>query len=1002
MTKFYSFLLVWLMFFSSGATAQDREISGPVFMDSAAAVSATSISKSKIIRPSKKFKMVNPRNRGINKIVPGKGMPKTEDPARQQKMGSIPGKVPILSFDAAETSWNPSDPTGAAGPEHYVNAWNSAFSIWDKNGNELVEPASLSSIGGEFAGENDGDPIVMYDEFADRFVIMQFFLDPNPNPSLPALPPFGLLIAVSTGSDPVNSGWYTYRFTLPSLPDYPKISVWSDGYYITTNKDSRTAESSEVVYVVERDRMLSGQSTQILGFPLPGINTSGFYSPAGFHAVGGRLPPPGNSPILYLQDDAWAGVSEDHLKIWNINVNWGSLGSSTIQEAQELGTDDGVTPFISTFDGGDFTNLSQPGEEGDFPDLDALQGAIMHMTSYRRFPTHNSVVLNFVVDVDASAAEHAGIRWYELRQDPNGGPWRIHQEGTYAPTGSDRWCGSIGIDRLGNIGLGFTIMDDDPNSPIFPSLRYTGRYAGDPLGVMTVEEVSIMEGVSNSPDRFGRYGDYAHLTVDPVDGVTFWHNGEYFQGIQRKNRVGVFKLAPDFNNDVGITAVVEPTNATLSDSEEITVTIRNFGMNTQTDFPVSYTVDGGETVTEPFTGSIPATSSQNFTFSTTADLGEINQTYEITASTHLANDEEEENDSFTTSVLHLFPIDVGVTSIDEPSNGLELGSELVTIIIENFGGETQSNIPVGYRLENNVMNTEVFPGPLAPRERAEYTFSQRANLSAFGRFMIYAETNLEGDGDRTNDGKTKSVGNLNCIPEGSDCSLGDGVFSFELGDIVNDNIPCTTGYIDFIDFSTDLDRAEPTFTVRVKTLFASEEDEQFSLWIDFNDNGVFDDKERLISNEILPTADAWHDFEFSLPANASLGQHLMRVRAGDVSFDGDINDPCSVMAYGTTHDYSVRIVDSTLDLEDFLLNDATLEIIDGGNGSYTAFLETTFDRTLRVTIYNLLGQKLLENQVHSTGQGYLFDFDMSFASTGVYLLRMGTRKVGVVKRFIVK
>ncbi|HSI71026.1 MAG TPA: T9SS type A sorting domain-containing protein, partial [Gillisia sp.] len=139
-----------------------------------------------------------------------------------------------------------------------------------------------------------------------------------------------------------------------------------------------------------------------------------------------------------------------------------------------------------------------------------------------------------------------------------------------------------------------------------------------------------------------------------------------------------------------------------------------------------------------------------------------------------------------------------------------------------------------------------------------------------------------------------------------------------------------------------------------------------------------------------------------LPANAPLGEHLMRVRGGDVTFSGDLNDPCSVMEYGSTHDYSVRIIDSSLSIDDFLLNDARLEIAEQGDGVYRVFLETDFDRPLRVTVHNLLGQKMIENQVESTGRGYLYEFNMSYAATGVYLLRIGTREVGKVKRFLVK
>jgi len=133
-----------------------------------------------------------------------------------------------------------------------------------------------------------------------------------------------------------------------------------------------------------------------------------------------------------------------------------------------------------------------------------------------------------------------------------------------------------------------------------------------------------------------------------------------------------------------------------------------------------------------------------------------------------------------------------------------------------------------------------------------------------------------------------------------------------------------------------------------------------------------------------------------------LGQHLLRVRAGDVSQGGELNDPCSVMEYGTTHDYSVKIIDSNLDLDDFLLNEAILTIVDQKNGIFIALLETEFNQTLRLTVHNVLGQKMIENKVDSNGEGYLYEFDMSYAATGVYLLRIGTRKVGIVKRFIVK
>jgi hypothetical protein len=173
------------------------------------------------------------------------------------------------------------------------------------------------------------------------------------------------------------------------------------------------------------------------------------------------------------------------------------------------------------------------------------------------------------------------------------------------------------------------------------------------------------------------------------------------------------------------------------------------------------------------------------------------------------------------------------------------------------------------------------------------------------------------------------------------------------------------------------------------------------LWIDLNDDAVFGDEERVITSEVIPTAGEWYSFDFSIPEDAPLGQHLLRIRAGDVDFDGDLNNPCEVMEYGTTHDYSVSITDSTLDIEDFILNEAELVVVSEENKQFRVIMETDYEETLRITVHNILGQKMLENQVENNGTGYVYELDMSYAARGVYLVRVGTREVGKVKRFIV-
>lgn len=522
MKKFFILLLTaFITGFISMLQAQDIDgPSGPTLITKNSTMTevaslAEQMADGSFIPAEERIKEFNPKRWGANASVPGKGLPKGNDPLweRQQRAPQRQGRAPILSFDAASASATPTDPTGAVGPNHFMNSWNSSFRIWDKAGNPLTNAASLGTI---FPGTL-GDPIVLYDPFADRFLISEFFEN-------------GFDVAISKGPDPVTSGWYVYRFPTNTFPDYPKFSVWSDGYYITANKDQGSAGSSQVVFVLEREKMIAGNtSVQMLGFPLTGIITSGFYSPLAFNANGPTPPPAGNVPVVYMQDDSWSGVSTDHLKIWSVNVNWTTPASSTISAPQIINT----APFDGLFDGGSFSNLPQPSGS----DIDALQATIMFMAQYRRFPGYNSAVFNFVVDL-TNADNKAGIRWYELRQTTHGAPWSIYQEGTYSqPGGHSAFCGNMCMDINGNIGLAYTVV----SSTQMPALRFTGRYASDPLGTMTIAEDVIVNGTSVDPSS--RYGDYSQMTIDPVDNTTFWSIGEYFAS-GRKNRVGVFQIAP--------------------------------------------------------------------------------------------------------------------------------------------------------------------------------------------------------------------------------------------------------------------------------------------------------------------------------------------------------------------------------------------------------------------------------------------------------------------------
>ena len=1014
--KRFLLLFIFSILIQFKGLAQTPETAGPVFIDSSTVSIAGPLSQQELKELKEEPGEKNPKYTFGISVVPGKGSKGYIAEKLQTKMGTFQNQGPSLVFEAANVSFNPSDPTGAVGPNHYVNAFNEGFAIWDKQGNLLVPHSALSSIGGEFEPNEDGDPIVLYDEPADRFLILQ--MSTGSEGQYNSNSPAAILVAVSRGPDPVNDGWYTYRFNTGTTPDYPKISIWGDAYYVTSNKDSGQPQGEQVVFALERDRMLEGSDfARIIGFPLPGIITNGFYSPAGFNAVGNQLPPRGNAPIIYFQDDSWVAINQDHLKLWLINVNWFDVEMSSISLSQQI--TNGVSPFNSVFDGGDESNLSQP---FDGNDIDALQGIVMYPTQYRRFSNYNSVVLNFVVDIDPSSGEHAAIRWYELRQQADGAPWQVYQEGTYAPDDSDRFCGSIGMDIRGNIALGYTILNDDPNNPIVPSLRYTGRFAGDPLGTMSIEEGVIADGITitpSSPTSGHRYGDYSHLAVDPSDGITYWFNGEIIDRPRRLNMVGVFQIGSRDQNDIGVADILSPESGNLGENEPVTVLLRNYGTNSQTGFEVTYSINGGDEVTEIFEDVIEGGASAEFMFDEPADLSDEGEIYTITVSVDLDGDENDQNDVLTEEVENLLPNDVGVVAINAPDASADLGpNEEVTVSIVNFGGSTQQNFQVSYQINSGNPVVETFNGSIEAGDAITYTFQQRADFSDQGRYVIEARTLLENDQNSDNDAYERVIYHLGCSPDESDCSLGDGITYFELNEIQN-NTSCRSGYEEFLSMTATLDRNNPNYEVTVESSFlediTADGAERFSMWIDLNDNSVFEPSEQVIDSEIIPAGNTRYTYDFQLPDDAPLGNHLLRVKASDVSYPQDsdnpddfgvglsqLNDPCADVLYGNTQDYTVLITDSDVQVGQDFIDDLEIEIFPVADNIYQVRIDSPTNAPLMLTVHNIAGQMMLTNRLSHNGEAYTYDLDMSYAATGVYLLRIGNNDYGKVKRFIVK
>ncbi|RMB58031.1 T9SS C-terminal target domain-containing protein [Dokdonia sinensis] len=730
MLKVTKILAVTLLALGGTAMAQERGTAGP----GSAGMLSNPVSVPSIAEQARTGKLIfaddsrpsgaRPKKRVGPNLPIGKGS-KSADLALQKNSATRAGRAPSLVFDADEqTSAGVTDPTGAVGPDHFIGAWNSAFRIFDKEGNPLTNEMSLGSL---FAGNTLGDPIVFFDPYLDnepgeprgRFVITEFDSSPN-----------GINIAVCKGPDPVNDGWWVYTTGFetggsgtnsPTFPDYTKFSVWADAYYVTANISNTpgSPNNSDKVFALEREKMANGEEAQFVGFPLPGKSTANFFSPQGFTSTGGSESEPGNFSVVYLQDDAFNGINDDHLKVWTFNVDWEDTSNSTVSDpAQIIETED----FISVFDGGSFSNLRQPNGVS----IDALAFTIMNQAHVRKFDGYNSAIFNFVVDTDPGAGnanELAGVRWYELRQTAQGEPWEIFQEGTYtAPDGRHAFSASMAMDIYGNIGMAYSSVSDTESL----SIRYTGRLNGDPSGEMTIEEELI--GQSTRDASSNRVADYVHLSIDPKDDLTFWHIAEYYNP-NKRNVVGVFDHAQPTANDVAIIDTT-PNSGVLDGPQTISVTIQNYGTEAQSNIPVSYQINGGDLVEEEWSGTLAPGEVVIYDFEEQGEFSPNGALSRIETRTNLANDNVPFNDIYGENVKN-----DAVLSLDDLFiNNAELN--ISSTDNNHFDVLVRSNYSELLQITVYDLNGRLLMSNFMPNNGNKFTYQLDMSYAASGVYLV--------------------------------------------------------------------------------------------------------------------------------------------------------------------------------------------------------------------------------------------------------------------------
>ena len=454
------------------------------------------------------------------------GSPFAPDPAVQTTPGPLVATTAGLTFAGVGNgdygfapNAAPPDTNGAVGATQYVQWVNESFAVFDKatgaiaSGFPKAGNALWAGFGGGCQTNNDGDPIVQYDKAANRWILTQFYVS-----TLPYLQ----CVAVSTTSDATGTyNRYAFSYGNTQFPDYPKLGVWPDAYYISFNIfNNGTSFAGSKVCAYDRTAMLAGGAATQVCFQLS--TSFGGLLPSD---LDGTTAPPVGSPNFFLN------FGTNSLNLWKLHVDFTTPANSTLTGP----TNFAVAAFNPACSGGG-TCIPQPSTKNQ---LDSLADRLMYRLAYRNRAGVESLVVNHSVAVGNKRTGVTSVRWYEIRT-PNGTP-SVFQQGTLGTSdGIHRWMGSIAMDKVGNIALGYSAS----SSSVLPSIRYTGRVPTDPLGTMQTETV-IQAGGGSQTGNLHRWGDYSAMTVDPVDDCRFWYTTEYLKSNGSFNwstRIASFKF----------------------------------------------------------------------------------------------------------------------------------------------------------------------------------------------------------------------------------------------------------------------------------------------------------------------------------------------------------------------------------------------------------------------------------------------------------------------------
>jgi uncharacterized membrane protein len=647
------------------------------------------------------------------------------DGARQKlSIGPSLSATVGLNFDGVglpsyTPSGAPPDTEGAIGATQYVQWVNTAFAVYNKtNGATALGPVNGNTLWQGFgtpqcANDNDGDPIVMWDQMASRWVMMQFAFDiSGSNP----VAPYFECIAVSTSADATGT-WNRYAFNFNTdFPDYPKGGVWPDAYYVTYNifPDSLGGFLGSEVCAMDRTSMLNGTAATQQCFGGSGgagggngtanssLNNRGGILPANLD--GATLPPSGSREYILGFDESTLNA----LLLWTFHVDFATPSNSTLTGPTSLP----VAAFTEVTCSGGARPTDCIPQPGTTQKVDSLGDRMMYRLAYRNFGDHEALVTNHAV----MSGGVSGLRWYEVR-NPGGTP-TIFQQSTFQPDATWRWMGSIAQDHVGDMLLGYSAS----SSSVSPAVRITGRLATDALNTMQSES-SVVTGGGSQNGGLDRWGDYSAMQIDPADDCTFWYTQEYLKSTGSFNwstRIASYKFSsctttatPDFSVSASPNAVSVAQGG--SGTSTITVASVN-GFNAAVALSATGLPSGASAVFSPTSVTPPANSSGTSTLTLTTSSTTPTGTYAVTVTGTNGSTSHNTTVTLTVTAAPAFSVSASPTSLTINQGG----SGTSTITVGSLNGFTSAVTLSASGLPNGV-SASFSSNPVTPPSNGNAT-----------------------------------------------------------------------------------------------------------------------------------------------------------------------------------------------------------------------------------------------------------------------------------------